>query len=333
MKTRRAAFVLLAALLGLFALLWAQSGPTDPAILNQRIVRQVRAALDTPPDADIKLGARTPSTEFPGYDKFQVTVNDAAGTHTYDFLIGKDNAHLYSVTKFDLTADPYAKTLAKMKLDGRPVAGNKDAKVTIVVYDDYQCPYCARLYDSLFHKTLPEYKDRVRIIYKDFPLDFHPWAMRAALDANCLAEQSPDAFWEFSDFVHSNRSLIDAQAENIERAAKPKNGKDSPWGDEPSVDKYVVLDKVATDVANKGKLDVAKLNACLTAKKVDAVNASLAEGRELNIDGTPTLFINGEREEGAMSPAELKQVLDRALRDAGEQPPAKTPVPPAKPGE
>ena len=333
LKPHRALFVLPAALLGLSVLLAGQNTSVDPAVLNQRIIRQVRAAIDAPPDAEIKLGARTPSTEFSGYDKLPVTVVDEAGSHPFDFLVSKDNTRLYSVTKYDLSDDPYAKVLSKMKLAGRPVAGNKDAKVTIVVYDDYQCPYCARLYDSLFHKTLPEYKDKVRVIYKDFPLDFHPWAMRAALDANCLAEQSPDAFWEFSDFVHSNRSLIDAQAENIERAAKPKNGKDSPWGDDPSVDKYVVLDKVATDVANKGKLDVGKLNACLTAKKVDAVNASLAEGRELNIDGTPTLFINGEREEGAMSPAELKQVLDRALRDAGEQPPAKTPVPPAKSGE
>ena len=334
LKPHRALFVVSAALLGLSLLLAGQNAPVDPAVLNQRIIRQVRAAVDAPPDAEIKLGARTPSTEFPGYDKLAVSVVDEAGSHPFDFLVSKDNARLYSITKYDLSADPYAKVLDKMKLAGRPVAGNKNAKVTIVVYDDYQCPYCARLYDSLFHKTLPEYKDKVRIIYKDFPLDFHPWAMRAALDANCLAEQSPEAFWEFSDFVHSNRALIEAQADIAEKAARPKNATGSPWGDpQPEVDKYVVLDKMATDVANKGKLDVSKLNACFAAKKVDAVNASLAEGRELNIDGTPTLFINGEREEGAMSAAELKQVLDRALRDAGEQPPAKTPVPPAKSGE
>jgi len=334
LKPHRVVFVLVASLLGPFALLWAQSAPTDPAVLNQRIIRQVRAAVDAPPEADIKLGARVPSPDFPGYDNLPITVVDEAGSHPFEFLISKDSARLYSITKYDLSADPYAKVLGKMKLAGRPVAGNKDAKVTIVVYDDYQCPYCARLYDSLFHKTLPDYKDQVRVIYKDFPLDFHPWAMRAALDANCLAEQSPDAFWEFSDFVHSNRALIDAQADIAEKAARPKNGK-SPWGDPAQeVDKYVVLDKVATDVAGKGKLDVAKLNACFAAKKVDAVNASLAEGRELNIDGTPTLFINGEREEGALSPAELKQVLDRALKDLGQQPPApKTPAAPAKSGD
>jgi protein-disulfide isomerase len=333
LKRYRAALIL-TVLFGLFALAWAQNA-TDPTPLNQRIIRQARAALDASPEAEIKLGPRAPSKDFPGYDALTVTVVDDAGSHPYDFLLSKDSARLIQITQYDLSADPYAKLYSKMKLAGRPIAGNKDAKVTIVVYDDYECPYCARLYDSLFHKTLPDYKDKVRVIYKDFPLDFHPWAMRAALDANCLAEQSPDAYWEFSDFVHSNHALIDAQAEMVEKASRPKNGDKSPWADqEPEVDKYVFLDKVATDVAGKSKLDAGKLNACFAAKKTDAVNASLAEGRDLNIDGTPTLFINGEREEGAMSPAELKRVLDRALRDAGEQPPASKPAPaPAKSGE
>ncbi len=334
-KRYRVALVLVVCLVGLFALLWAQSGATDPAVLNQRIIRQVRAALDVPPEADIKLGARTPSKDFAGYDSLAVTVVDDAGSHPYQFLITKDNAKLVSISSYDLTADPYAKLYAKMHLDGRPVAGNKDAKVTIVVYDDYECPYCARLWDTLYHQTLPAYKDKVRLIYKDFPLDFHPWAMRAALDANCLAEQSPDAYWDYSDFVHSNHALIDAQAERAAKASQPRGDKPSPWGDDGiQVDQYAFLDKVAADVGGKAKIDMSKLNACLAAKKVDPVNASLAEGRTLNIDGTPTLFINGEREEGALTTEELRQVLDRALRDAGEQPPApKTPSTPPKPGE
>ena len=331
-KRYRVALVLFVCLAGLFALLWAQTPASDPAVLNQRIVRQVRAALDVPPEADVKVGARTPSKDFAGYDSLAVTVVDDAGSHPYEFLISKDNTKLISLSRYDLTADPYAKLYSKMHLDGRPIAGNKNAKVTIVVYDDYECPYCSRLWDSLFHQTLPAYKDKVRIIYKDFPLDFHPWAMRAALDANCLAEQSADAFWDFSDFLHTNHALIDAQAERAEKAVQPRGDKPSPWGDNGiEVDKYAFIDKVAGEMANKAKADPAKLNACLAAKKVDAVNASLAEGRDLNIDGTPTMFINGQREEGALTPDELKRVLDRALRDAGEQPPT-APNPPAKTG-
>ena len=118
-------------------------------------------------------------------------------TQTREFLLSKDGKTLISVMKMDLTRDPQAEMMAKIDLKGRPVRGNKDAKVTVVVYDDFQCPYCSRMHQTL-NDVLKSYGDRIKVVYKDFPLmEIHPWAERAAIDSDCLAKQSADALLGF----------------------------------------------------------------------------------------------------------------------------------------
>ena len=110
------------------------------------------------------------------------------------------------MTRFDLTTDPYAEIMKKIDVSGRPTRGNKDAKVTIVNYDDFECPFCSRMHATLFPGLFKEYGDRVLFIYKDYPIEeIHPWAMHAAVDANCLAAQNNDAYWEYADYLHGNR--------------------------------------------------------------------------------------------------------------------------------
>ena len=95
---------------------------------------------------------------------------------------------------FDLAKNP----VFNIDIAGRPIRGNPDAKVTVINFDDLECPYCARMHSSLFPPTMDRYKDKVRFIYKDDPLtDLHPWAMHAAVDANCLAEHSASGLLEF----------------------------------------------------------------------------------------------------------------------------------------
>ncbi len=67
--------------------------------------------------------------------------------------------------------------------------GNPNAKVTIVNYDDYECPFCSRMHATLMQEILPQYGDKIKIVYKDYPLPMHPWAQHAANDANCLARE------------------------------------------------------------------------------------------------------------------------------------------------
>jgi protein-disulfide isomerase len=309
----------------------------NSAELDRRIEREVRSAADVSPTATVKVGERKAS-DFGGWDEVTVVANDQGAEKTYTFLLSKDGKSLVHYQKFDISTDPNQRAMAGIDLTGRPVRGNKDAKVTAVVYDDFQCPYCARMYDTLFSDVMKSYGDRVKVVYKDFPLfQIHPWAVRASVDANCLLAQSTDAFWQFSDKVHANQHEI---GEQEGAAAKPavaakdikgaKAGKADKTEKAESKVRTVGLDRLATDLAAQDKLDTARLNACLEKHDAGAVGNSLAEGKKLGVSATPTLFINGERLEGAAGAEELKAVLDRALRDAGQTPPPGAPSP--KPG-
>ena len=207
------------------------------------------------------------------------------------------------MTRLDLTKDPYAEVMQKIDAHGRPVRGNKDAKVVLVNYDDFECPYCARMHQTLFPELLKEYGDRVEFIYKDFPLlEMHPWAVHAAVDANCLAAQNGDAYWDFADYLHANQRDVSA--------AKDRDGQ------------FAVLDRLTMEQGAKHKLDAPKLQSCVKAQNDDAVKASLKEGEALGVDATPTLYINGEKMDGIRPINDLRAALDRALQNAGVPVPA-----------
>jgi len=271
--------------------------------LNQRIERQVRASLSIPPYVQVEIGQRKPS-EFPGFDALTVKFTFGEKSSTREFLLSGDGKTLYSMTRMDLTADPFAKTMAKIDLTGRPMRGNKDAKVTVVIYDDFQCPYCSRFYDTLFNDVMKTYGDRVKVYLKDFPLfEIHPWAGRAANDANCLAAQSSGAFWDFSDYVHANGRTITGQGRPVDV-------------------QLAELDRLASAAGQRHSVDSTKLAECLKAQPSEQMTASVKEGEALGVAGTPYIIINGEKLDGALPASELETALDHALRDAGEGPPA-----------
>lgn len=290
----------------------AQSNAPD---LNLRIEREIRLKFDIPANVDIKVGERKPS-DLNDFDTLQVAFSGPQvphGTETHEFLISKDNKTLARMTRYDISKDPYQAIMDKIDTTGRPVRGNKDAKVTIVNFDDFECPFCARMHETMFPTIFDEYKDKVRIIYKDYPLvEIHPWAMHAAVDANCLAAQNDDAYWEFADYVHAHRNDVSGD------------------GKTPLVQQFATLDKIALQQGQEHKLDGARLQACVKAQNTDAVRASMQEGDKLGVNATPTLFINGQKLDGAVPPQELRATLDRALEDAGVQPPPH-PSPAAQP--
>ena len=172
--------------------------------LKQRIEHQVRAQFELPPDVTIAIGP-TRSSDIAGYDAVTLTLSGKGKEQKVDFLLSKDGKTLARMTKIDLTRDIYAERMGKIDVQGRPVRGNSDAKVTIVNYDDYQCPFCSRMHSTLTQEILPQYGDKVKIVYKDYPLPMHPWAKHAANDANCLAKENTAGFWEFADYVHANQ--------------------------------------------------------------------------------------------------------------------------------
>ena len=285
----------------------AQSGSPE---ISQRIERQVRSYYSIPPEVKITVSPRRPS-EFPNYDSVTVTFNSGEKKHDYEFLLSKDDKTLIRMTRLDLSKDPYAEVMRKIDAKNRPVRGNKDAKVMVVNYDDFECPFCSQMHQTLFPELLKEYGDRVAFVYKDFPLlEMHPWAMHAAVDANCLAAQSTDAYWDFADHLHANQQDVSS--------AKDRDGQ------------FAVLDRLANDQVPKHNLDAQKLQACVKAQNEDAVKASLKEGEALGVEATPTLYINGEKLDGLKPIQDLRAALNRALEDAGVPAPehhAQPPVP------
>ena len=280
--------------------------------LNRRIANQIRSTYSARPDVNITLGERKPS-EFTGFDQLPVIITGTGGNvSTLKMLISQDNKTLMRFEKIAIDEDP----MKRIDLQGRPVRGQKDAAVTMVNYDDFQCPFCSRMHQTLFPGILKEYGDRVRIIYKDFPLfEIHPWALHAAIDANCLGTQNNDAYWSFADYVHANQREIN--------------------GEKILAKEIAALDRIATGEGKKRALDAKSLGACISAQSDKAVRASAAEGTQLGVDSTPTLFVNGEKISGALPEEEVRTVIDRALRDAGQKPPLHkaAPTPRATPRE
>lgn len=279
----------------------------DPA-LDRRIEVTVRSQFNVPQDYNVALGARKPSS-VSGYDELPVTLSHGTHSQVVDFLISTDGTKLARLETFDLTKEPGS----GIEIAGRPVRGNPAAKVTVINFDDLECPYCARMHQSLFPATLKRYKDQVRFVYKDFPLtEIHPWAMHASVDANCLAAQSGDVYWTYVDYLHTHGDEVSGPDRNETRS-------------------FAALDRIARQEATVGKLDSAKLDACLQKQDESEVNGSLKEASTLGLDGAPALFINGERINGAIPEEQVWMVIDRALRAAGEKPPAEPSATPSAP--
>jgi len=259
----------------------------------------VRSTFQLPSSLEVSVGKRGPS-EIPGYDVVPVTLSSNSHTSTHQFLISKDDKTLIEWEKLDISKD----LMDTINTEGRPERGNKDAKVTIVNYDDFECPYCSRMHQTLFPDLMKSYGSQVKIIYKDYPLvEIHPWAMHAAVDANCLAAQNGEAYWEFADYIHANQKQINGEKRDIDQ-------------------EYGRIDQLTRDLGSKHKLDASRLDACIKKQDDSVVRASMKEGDKLGVGATPTMFVNGERIEGVVSEAALTSVIDRALKDAGENPPS-----------
>jgi protein-disulfide isomerase len=267
----------------------------------------VRSNFNLPQDVDVTVGTRKPS-QIPGYDALPVTLSHSGKQKVIDFLISTDNKTLAKLETFSLDKDP----VFSIDVAGRPVRGNPAAKVTVISYDDMECPYCARMHQTLFPSTMEHYKDKVRFVYKDDPLvEIHPWAMHAAIDANCIGAQSGEAYWKYVDYLHSHGQEVNGENRD---AAKS----------------FATLDRIARQQGTLANLDTSKLDACLAKQDETQVLASSKEAESLGVEGTPALFIEGERIGGALPEAQLWKVIDRALRAAGvEPPPAAAPAQPS----
>jgi protein-disulfide isomerase len=289
----------------------AQSRPASNSAsvsLARQVELLIRSQYNVPPDYTITLGARSKSDTL-GYDSLPVIFsNGSAPTKAITFLISKDNAKLARMETFDLAKNP---ALA-ISTAGRPVLGSPDAKVTIVGFDDLECPFCARMNATLFPATQRHYGNLVRFIYLDDPIPQHPWAMHAAIDVNCVAAQYQPGYWDLVNYIHSHADTINGERQSVASSD-------------------LTLDDLTRQQGLRDKLDMNRLNACITAQDDGAIRASSKQGQALGVDSTPTLFINGERSVGAIPASLLWKIVDRAILDAGGVPPPPQTTPATRP--
>lgn len=288
----------------------ADTSSTQSAGLNRKIEVMIRSELGVPPQYQVQIGARQKS-DMAGYDTVPVTFSLPGQTgraQTVDFLLSKDNNTLARLSKWDLSTDP----MTMLPTVGRPMRGDPQAKVTIVNFDDLECPYCARMHAEFFPATLDRYKGLVKFVYIDYPLiEIHPWAMHAAVDANCLAAESPDAYWNYVDYLHSHGGDVSGPEHDPAKAT-------------------ATLDKLAAQEAERDHLDAVKLNACVTKQDDSRIIAEMKAGDHVGVNATPTFFVNGERWAGQLDQAQLDTMIDRALRAQGITPPPATAGTPAQ---
>jgi protein-disulfide isomerase len=170
--------------------------------------------------------------------------------------------------------------------DNALAIGNPDAKVKVVEFSDWQCPYC-KAFQPAVKQMLDEYKDKVYFVYKQFPLtSIHPQAQSAALAVECANEQGAGKWFAYGD------NLFTTQAE---------------WSKTTDTKKF-------KDYARVLKLDGAKFDQCLDSKKyADKVASDQAQGESFGISGTPGTFVGGQFLGGFVDYASLKKVVDEEL--------------------
>jgi protein-disulfide isomerase len=209
-------------------------------------------------------------TSIPGLLATDITVKIEDNVQSVQFYVSKDGKYLLRGELSDLTKDPNAENRAKLQIKDAPIWGDPKGSITMVEFSDFECPVCRSLHDVL-QALLANYP-QVRLMFKDFPLEQHPWARSAAIAGRCAYDQDPKAFWKLYDLIYNNQDII-----------SPEN----------SYSKF-------NDYASQIGLNTDAFKACLASPEAAAaVDASHANGLALQVSSTPTVFINGRRVVGA----------------------------------
>ena len=257
----------------------AVTATAPPSALQKSVEAYLRHVYAFGPDIKVTVGAPK-ETNVPGLLETSIDVKIEDNVQSVKFYVSKDGNYLLRGELSDLRQDPLAEARAKMDLKNAPSMGDPQAAVTIVEYSDFECPVCRGLHEVL-RGMLPNYP-QVRVVFKDFPIEqIHPWARTAAIAGRCAYQQDPKAFWKLYDLIYDNQEIISAE---------------NAWS------KMV-------EYAGQIKLDSDALKSCMAAPEAAAaVDASKANGLQLEVNSTPTIFVNGRRLVGG-DPHALEQFI------------------------
>jgi protein-disulfide isomerase len=260
--------------------------PTSPPPNELQLIHSceqfVRNLFSWGAEYKLKLGPLSPSAA-PDFYSLPIEVTYKGQSENATFYVSKDGKTFIRGEMFDMSADPFAATRAKLDIDGNPSKGPENARVTVVEFADFECPHCREVHTIL--KSVEEHYPQIRLVYKDFPISqLHPWAETAAIGARCAFRQSPEAFWKIHDLIFDNQDVI-----------SPEN----------------VYDQLVGFASQIG-LNTDTFKSCLLSPEAkQAVDANHADGVALNISSTPTLFINGRMLIGG-DLASIEQFIDFA---------------------
>lgn len=257
---------------------------TVASAADDQLIKYFRKKANVPPAQEVKVSGLKDSP-VKGLKEGTLEV----GGRKVPFVQSADGRYAVFAALEDVTSDPSKAVMEKISLKGEPFKGAANAKVTIVEYSDFQCPFCTRGYNTIENEVLKQYGDKVKFYYKHFPLAFHKWAEPAAIAAECAKDQKPEAFWKlYNGFFEQQQQVT---PENVkEKALAMLDG--------------TGIDKKAFETCYDGR------------KTADRVKAQMAEGQSVGVSGTPGFIINGRLVSGAQPFATFKAIIDDELASA-----------------
>ncbi|MGH7914568.1 MAG: DsbA family protein, partial [Candidatus Binataceae bacterium] len=238
--------------------------------------------------SDVEIGPATPGPLHGLWSRPLRPASQAPGAPAKSMLITDSPGKAILGTKLDLSKDPWGRiNLDKLHLNDRATLGPDDAPVTIIEFGDLECPFCARAFSEIETVVNTTHKGKVRLIFKHFPLNIHPWAMQGAIAAECVRRQNPKAFWSFVNDIYRDQGAIN-----------PQN----------------LRDHVNTYVGQLG-LDQEALNACIMAPAAEAqVRQDRDDGTAIGVNSTPTFLVNGIELVGLPSDKSFEYVVSSELK-------------------
>jgi protein-disulfide isomerase len=257
-----------------------------PKLDKAKMVAYLRYAEGWSDKVEAVMDDPKPSV-FPGYAEVDVHLTFQKQKLDRVYCVTADGQRIISGTLYDVNQSPFKATLSKLNTKGSPSFGPESAPVTIVIFSDFECPFCRDEAKTLRETMAKKYPNEVRVVFKDFPLEaVHTWAKRAAIAGHCVIQQNPQAFWPYHDYMYENQKEISGAN----------------------------LDNKVLDFAKQQNLDTLQLSSCIqngaTAKLVEE---NEAQGRALGVQQTPTMFLNGRQVAGAVPAEQLDLVIQMEL--------------------
>jgi protein-disulfide isomerase len=263
----------------------AQKAPTPPAksaLDKTTFEAYVRHLFVWGPQVQVKIGDPKPC-ELPGFSEITVYASSGTAQAQQRFFVSGDGQKVVQGAVYDIKRDPFGAQNEKIKTDG-PRLGEADAPIVLVEYSDFQCPFCKDEAKMLRENLISAYPKLARLYFKDFPLDqLHPWARMAAIAGRCVYKQNPEAFWQYHDWIFESQSDI-----------KPEN-----------------LKSKVLEFAKGKRIDAIQLSRCLDTRETEAdLDKAIAEATALQVNQTPSLFVNGRLLTGRMGWPQLQGLID-----------------------